>query len=94
MLVVNVLNLTFIKRRIRFLILKDEIFTQRDKHEIIILININNKKIFISQSFIKNTQIPESKHAIIIMRVINDYKILFYNVYDLAFFFVNSEKRR
>ena len=28
------------------------------------------------------------------MRVINDYKIFFYDVYDLAFFFVDNEKRR
>ena len=54
MLVVDALNLISITRRIRFLILKNEIFTQRSKHEMIILININNEKIFISQSFIKN----------------------------------------
>ena len=52
--IVNALNLTFIKRRVRFLMLKNEIFTQRNKHEMIALININNEKIFISQSFIKN----------------------------------------
>ena len=46
MLIVDALNLIFIERRIRALILKDKIFTQRDKHEIIILININNEKIF------------------------------------------------
>ena len=28
------------------------------------------------------------------MRVINDYKIPFYDVYDLAFFFINNEKRQ
>ena len=28
------------------------------------------------------------------MRVINDYKIFFYNIYDLAFFFVNNEKKK
>ena len=28
------------------------------------------------------------------MRIINDYKILSYDVYDLAFFLVNNEKRR
>ena len=54
MLIVDALNLIFIKRRIRFLMLKSEIFTQRNKHEMIILININNKKIFVSQFFIKN----------------------------------------
>ena len=54
MFIVDALNLNFVTRRIRFLILKDEIFTQRDKHKIIILININNEKIFISQSFIKD----------------------------------------
>ena len=74
--------------------LKDEIFTQRDKYEIIILININNEKIFISQSFIKNAQIFEFKYAIIMMRVIDDYKIFFYNIYDLAFSFVNNERKR
>ena len=28
------------------------------------------------------------------MRVINDYKIFSYNVYNLAFFFVDNEKRK
>ena len=94
MLVVNVLSLTFIKRRVRSLMLKNEIFTQRNKYEMIILININNEKIFISQFFVKNAQIPEFEHMIIMMRIIDDYKILFYNVYDLAFFFVDNEKRK
>ena len=74
--------------------LKNEIFTQRNKHEMIALININNEKIFISQSFIKNAQIFEFKHAIIIMRVIDGYKIFSYDVYNLAFFFVDNERRR
>ena len=60
----------------------------------IVLININNEKIFVSQSFIKNAQIFEFKYAIIMMRVINDYKIFFYNVYDLAFSFVDNEKKK
>ena len=60
----------------------------------IILININNEKIFISQSFIKNAQIFEFKYTIIIMRAINDYKIFSYNVYNFVFFFVNNERRR
>ena len=94
MLVVDALNLIFIKRRIRFLMLKSEIFTQRSKHEIITLININNEKNFMSQFFIKNAQIPESEYATIIIRAIDDYKIFFYDVYDLAFFFVNNERRR
>ena len=92
--VIDALNLTFVTRRIRFLILKDEIFTQRDKYEIIILININNNKNFMSQSFVKNAQILEFKYAIIIMRVIDDHKIFFYDVYDFAFFLVDNEKRR
>ena len=74
--------------------LKNEIFTQRDKHEMITLININNKKIFISQSFVKNAQILEFKHTIIMMRVIDDYKIFFYNVYDLAFSLADNEKKK
>ena len=60
----------------------------------ITLININNEKIFISQSFIKNTQILEFKYATIMMRVIDDYKIFFYNVYDLAFSLADNEKRK
>ena len=60
----------------------------------IILININNKKIFVSQSFIKNAQISEFEHTIIIMRAINDYKIFSYDVYNFAFSLVDSEKRR
>ena len=94
MLVVDALNLTFIKRRVRSLMLKNEIFTQRNKYEIIILININNEKIFVSQSFVKNAQIFELKYMIIMMRVINDHKIFFYDIYDFAFFFINNERRR
>ena len=60
----------------------------------IILININNEKIFMSQSFIKNAQILEFKYAIIIMRAINDYRIFFYNVYDLAFSLADNEKKK
>ena len=74
--------------------LKNEIFTQRNKHERITLININNEKIFMSQSFIKNAQILEFKYTIIMMRVIDDYKIFSYDVYDLAFSLVDNEKRR
>ena len=48
MFIVITLNTLFIKRRFRFLILKDEIITLSDKREIIILINIDNKKFFIS----------------------------------------------
>ena len=39
-----------------------------------------------SQFFIKNAQIFEFEHTIIMMRIINDYKIFFYDVYDFAFF--------
>ena len=60
----------------------------------IILININNEKIFISQSFIKNAQIFKFKYTIIMMRVINDYKIFFYDIYDLAFSLINNEKKK
>ena len=28
------------------------------------------------------------------MRVINDYKIFFYNVYDFTFFLVDNERKR
>ena len=28
------------------------------------------------------------------MRIINDYKIFFYNVHDLAFFLVDNEKKK
>ena len=59
----------------------------------IVLININNEEIFMSQSFVKNAQILEFKHATIMIYVINDYKIFFYNIYDLAFFFVDNEKK-
>ena len=60
----------------------------------IILININNNKNFMSQFFVENAQISEFGYTIIIMRVINDYRIFFYDVYNFAFFFVNSDKRK
>ena len=74
--------------------LKNEIFTQRNKHKMIILININNEKIFMSQSFIKNAQIFEFEHAITMMRAINNHKISFYDIYNLTFSFVDSERKK
>ena len=94
MLVVDALSLIFIKRWIRSLMLKNEMFTQRNKHKIIILINTNNEKIFISQSFIKNAQIFEFKYTIIMMRAIDDYKIFFYNIYDFAFSLADNEGKK
>ena len=47
MLIAKVLSVLFIKRRSRSLILRDKIITSKDKREIIALINIDNKKIFI-----------------------------------------------
>ena len=55
MFIVIILNLFFIKRRFRFLLLKNKIITLNNKREIIILINIDNKKKFILQFFIKKT---------------------------------------
>ena len=55
MFIVITLNILFIKRWFHFLILKNKIITLNNKREIIILINIDNEKIFISQSFIKKT---------------------------------------
>ena len=88
--VVITLNTSFIKRRSRFLILRDEIITLNDKCEMIVLINIDNKKIFISQSFIKETQISEFEYVLIMVRVINDYRILSYETHNLIFDFVNN----
>ena len=48
MLIVITLNTLFIKRRSRFLILKDKIITLNDKRKIITLMNIDNEKNFIS----------------------------------------------
>ena len=47
-----------------------------------------------SQFFIKNAQIFEFKYALIMMRVINDYKIFFYDIYNLAFFFSSIAKKK
>ena len=71
--IVIILNTSFIKRRSRFLLLKNEIIILNNKREMIVLINIDNKKIFISQFFIKETQILKFEYIFIIMRVINNY---------------------
>ena len=73
MLIIITLNTSFIKRRSRFLLLKDEIIMLNNKREMIILMNIDNEEIFMSQSFIKKTQIFEFKYVSITIRVINDY---------------------
>ena len=48
MLAATALNISFIKRRSRFLILKNEIIILNNKRKIIALMDINNEKIFIS----------------------------------------------
>ena len=65
--------MSFIKRRSRSLLLKNEIITLNDKREMIVLMNIDNEKIFISQFFIKETQIFEFEYILITIRIIDDY---------------------
>ena len=94
MLIVIALNTLFIKRRFRSLLLKNEIITLNDKCEIIVLINIDNEKIFISQFFIKETQILKFKYVLITMRVINDHQISSYKKYDLIFNLADNRERK
>ena len=47
-----------------------------------------------SQFFVKNAQIFEFKYAIIMMRVIDDHKIFFYNIYNFTFSLVDNEKKK
>ena len=84
----------FIKRRSHFLLLKNEIITSNDKREMIILINIDNEKIFISQSFIKETQIFEFKYVLTTMRVIDNYQIFSYKKYNLIFNLADSREKK
>ena len=94
MFIIIILNTLFIKQRPRFLILKNEIIILNNKREITALMNIDNKKIFISQSFIKKTQIFEFKYVLITMRIINDYRIFSYKTHNLTFDFVNNRNRK
>ena len=93
-LIIIILNTLFIKRRSRSLLLKNEIITLNNKREMIILMNINNEKIFISQSFIKKTQISEFEYVLITMRIINDYQIFSYKKHDLIFDFINNREKK
>ena len=90
MLVIIILNTLFIKRQSRFLILKNEIIISNNKREMITLMNINNEKIFVSQSFIKKTQILKFKYVLIMMRVIDNHHIFSYETHNLIFDFVNN----
>ena len=56
--------------------------------------NIDNEKIFISQFFIKKTQILEFKYVLTIMRIINNYRIFLYKTYNLIFNFVNNRDKK
>ena len=56
--------------------------------------NIDNEKIFISQSFIKETQILEFEYVLIIMRIINNYRIFLYKTHNLTFDFVNNRDKK
>ena len=94
MFIIIILNTSFIKRRFRFLILKDEIITLNNKREIIILINIDNEKIFISQFFIKKTQIFKFKYVLIMMRIINNYRIFSYKTHNLTFDLINNRDKK
>ena len=94
MFIIITLNTSFIKRRPRFLILKNEIIISNNKRKIIVLINIDNKKIFISQSFIKKTQIFKFKYVLIIMRVINNHRIFLYKTHNLTFNLANNQDKK
>ena len=73
--------------------MKSEIIILNNKREIIILIKIDNKKFFISQFFINKTQILKFKYVLIIMRIINDYRIFLYKTHNLIFNFINNRKK-
>ena len=92
--IVITLNILFIKRRSRFSILKNKTIILNNKREINVIINIDNEKIFISQSFIKETQNFEFEYVLIIMRVINNYRIFLYKTYNLIFDFADNRDKK
>ena len=82
MFAIITLNTLFIKRRSRFLLLKNKIITLNNKREIIALINIDNKFFFVSQSFIKKTQNFKSE------------QIFLYKIYNLLFDLANNREKK
>ena len=56
--------------------------------------NIDNEKIFISQFFIKETQIFEFEYVLIIMRIINDERIFLYKTHNLTFDFADNRNKK
>ena len=56
--------------------------------------NIDDEEIFVSQSFIKKTQILEFKYVLIMMRIINNYRIFSYKMYNLTFDLVNNRNKK
>ena len=94
MFVVDALNFEIIKRRFRVFVLRNEIKTSFDKRDVIVLIDTKNEKIFVLQTFIKNVDILESEYVSIMMRVIDDHKIFFYEKHDFSFSFANNTKKK
>ena len=94
MLAAIALGLLLTKRRPRSLVLRDEIITSSNKRDITILIDTGGEEIFISQSFIKDTQIPKPKQLSTIVRAINNYQIPSYKTYNLVFNLVDSRGKK
>ena len=94
MFVVDALSFETIKRRSHAFVLRDEIETSFDKRDVIALIDTRDEKIFVSQTFIKNVDILEFEYVSIMMRVIDDHKIFFYEKYDFSFSFANNTKKK
>ena len=94
MLVVETLRLSTIKRKSRSLLLFDDINTSQKKREIKTFVNIETEKIFVSQAFIKNSELSESDIMFTQTRAIDEPMISFYEKHDLKLTLTNSRARK
>lgn len=94
MLAAGALGVPPIKRRPRSLILRGEIITPGGKREVTALVDIDGEEIFVSQSFVKDAQIPEPEPMLTMVRAIDGHKIFFYGVHDLVFSLADSKGRK
>ena len=94
MLAAGALGVPSTKRQPRSLILRGEIVTPSGKREVTALVDTGGEEIFVSQSFIKDAQVPEPEHVPTMVRAIDGHKIPLYGIHDLTFSLADSRGRK
>jgi hypothetical protein len=82
------------KRKPRALVLRGEITTPLGRRDVTTLVDTRGEENFISQSFIKDAQIPEPDQAPTIVYTINGHQIPSYSIHALDLSLADSTRRK